>query len=67
MTQFEKGKELIRVTTTRSDGSQHKCFYLYDTAASWASRNSDGSLKPGVSVFREPYDGFSMVITDNGD
>lgn len=61
-----KGQNLILLTTTRPNGSLHKCFYLYDTEACHNEYDANGKL-PNVVRTYEPYDGVSHLITGNGD
>jgi len=69
MTRFaiKKGDKLICLTTTRTDGSTFKCFYLFETAADWNLYNASGKQKSNVVRTYEEYDGESTVVTNNGD
>lgn len=44
-----------------------KVFYLYETGLSWDYIDGKGNVKPNVKKSYEPYDGTSIIITDNGD
>jgi len=67
MSKIEKGTEMHCLVTTRPNGTEHKVYYLYETALSWDCYDNKGNMKANVKRSFEPYDGFSFVITDNGD
>lgn len=64
---IKQGDILPCLTKTHIDGNQHKVFYLYETALSWDWKDNNGNVKSGVVRSDEPYDGTSIIITDNGD
>ena len=65
---IEKGvSKLICLTRTREDGSQFKCYYYYETAASWDYYDGKGNPKANVTRTIEPWDGKSFISFDNGD
>lgn len=65
---IQKGiANLICLVTTRPDGSKFRCYYYYETAASWDYYDGKGNVKANVIRTIEPWDGESMIIFDNGD
>ena len=64
---IKKGDKAICLTTTFQDGKQRKVFYVFETGASWDLYDGNGKQKPNVVRTFEPWDGESLLITDNGD
>jgi hypothetical protein len=63
---LKPGRQVIRLSWTRKNGTPVEDLYLYDTA----SYHTEDRLKQlGITFTREriPWDGKGYVSTDNGD